>query len=274
MNGLKLSKVSRAAVPMVARRPPFGASGLTQSKCWKSAGYLRSPKAERPWRGPSAAATAAPEARPSRIAATAGFQVRVGRRIFDAPRPVASAAAQLARLVGRALGLRLVPPPDAQERRIARGQLARAGVVVPHREPLERRVPLRHDVVVPQQHAVERPGGGNQLGAVLGKDDPVDQLVDGRVLDADDVGAGLLVGGRRAPEVALLVARGFRLMEGAHDDVKIELAETTLELCAVNGAQADVDAELLQLRHIGEDDALEVRLPVEELGLELYAGGV
>ena len=48
MNPLKLSKVVRAAVPIVANRPPFGASGFTHSKCLKSGGYLSSPNADRP----------------------------------------------------------------------------------------------------------------------------------------------------------------------------------------------------------------------------------
>ena len=41
--------------------------------------------------------------------------------------------------------------------------------------------------MIPQQHAVESLGRGDKLGAVLGEDDPIDQRVDGRVLDADDV---------------------------------------------------------------------------------------
>src|SRR5215510_12648587 len=38
---------------MWENRPPFGAFGLTSSKCLKSGGYLRSPKAEIPWRSVS-----------------------------------------------------------------------------------------------------------------------------------------------------------------------------------------------------------------------------
>src|SRR5215471_14369088 len=54
MAALKLSKVPRAATPMVARRAPFVASGLTHSNALKSGGYLSSPKADRPCLGPSA----------------------------------------------------------------------------------------------------------------------------------------------------------------------------------------------------------------------------
>ena len=44
----------------------------------------------------------------------------------------------------------------------------------------------------------------------------------GRVLDADDVAAAFLVGGFRAPEVALLVAGRQRLREARNDDVEVE----------------------------------------------------
>src|SRR6516225_1282626 len=38
---------------MWANTPPFGAFGLTYSNCLKSGGYLRSPKADIPWRSVS-----------------------------------------------------------------------------------------------------------------------------------------------------------------------------------------------------------------------------
>ena len=43
---------------------------------------------------------------------------------------------------------------------------------------------LRHDVEVPQQHPIERARGGDQILAVGGEDDTLDQRVDDRVLDA------------------------------------------------------------------------------------------
>ena len=75
--------------------------------------------------------------------------------------------------------------------------------------------PLRHDVVIPQQHAVERPGGGDQFVAVLGEDDALDQFIDRRILDADEIARAGLVGGLRTPEAALLVAGRQRLPPGA-----------------------------------------------------------
>src|SRR5262249_6573592 len=68
--------------------------------------------------------------------------------------------------------------------------------------------PLRHDVVVPQQHTVERPRGGDELAAILGEDHAVDQRVDGWVLDAGVVLRAGLIGRRRAPVAALLVPWG------------------------------------------------------------------
>src|SRR5215510_10258977 len=113
MKLLKLSKVVRAPVPMVAMRPPLGASGLTQPKCAKSAGYFRSPNADNPCRPPSAAT-----------------------------------------LVDR--------------------QAQKATEHVPHRQPIERHMPLRHHVVVPEQHAVERTRRRHQAVPVGSQDDLVD----------------------------------------------------------------------------------------------------
>jgi len=66
--------------------------------------------------------------------------------------------------------------------------------------------PLRNDVVVPQQHAVERLAAGNQLLAILGEDQLLDQRIHGRVLDADEVARSGLIRRLRTPEAALLIA--------------------------------------------------------------------
>ncbi len=58
---------------------------------------------------------------------------------------------------------------------------------VPARGALLAVGPLRHDVVVPQQHAIERVGGGDEIGAALGEDDLIDHGVDGGIFDADQV---------------------------------------------------------------------------------------
>ena len=61
--------------------------------------------------------------------------------------------------------------------------------------------------MVPDENAIERPRGRHEPGAVLGEDDPLDQGVHCRVLDADIILRADLIGGGRAPEPALLVAR-------------------------------------------------------------------
>ena len=97
-------------------------------------------------------------------------------------------------------------------------------------------IPLRHHEIVPQQHPVERAGGRHQLLAVLGENHMVDQFVDGRVLDADQVAAAFAARGFRAPEIALLVARRVGLGEIADDDVVVEAVQPPCILRAVDHA--------------------------------------
>jgi hypothetical protein len=52
-----------------------------------------------------------------------------------------------------------------------------------------------------QQHAVQRLGGGDQIGAVLGEDDALDQASTAVVLDAGEIVRAGPVGGLRAPEL-------------------------------------------------------------------------
>ena len=47
--------------------------------------------------------------------------------------------------------------------------------------------PLRYDVVVPKQDAVERLARSGKIIVALGKDDTLDHGIDRRVFDADDV---------------------------------------------------------------------------------------
>ena len=65
------------------------------------------------------------------------------------------------------------------------GSLSPGGRTCPSRR---RDRPARYQcgttIVVPQQDAVERPGRGDEIVAVLGEDDLLDQLVDRRVLEA------------------------------------------------------------------------------------------
>ncbi len=145
---------------------------------------------------------------------------------------------------------------------------------IPGHEALERIVPVRHDVVVPQQHAVEGMRRRDEIGAILGEHDLVDQLVDRRVLDAGRIARAVPVGGGRAPEVALLVAGRVRLREAVDDDVVVVAVFTALVLAAVDPAHACLDAELFQVLHIGQHYFLEVGVVEQELRCQRLAFGV
>ena len=108
------------------------------------------------------------------------------------------------------------------------------GETIPACGTLERIGPLRHDVVIPQQHAVERFGGGDQLGAILGEDYLVDQRVDGRILDADQIARAGLIRGLRAPIGALLVAGRERLAPHRCDGIVIPASLAIDELRLVH----------------------------------------
>ena len=58
---------------------------------------------------------------------------------------------------------------------------------------------LRYHVVVPQQDAVERPGGRHKLATALGENHALDQGIDRRIFDADVVARARRFGRLRAP---------------------------------------------------------------------------
>src|SRR3974377_1858200 len=122
---------------------------------------------------------------------------RTLRRLIIPSRPLR----QLGRLFS-------VPPPDRWESRQPifrqRGWSAEA---IPTRRAHHAGRPLRHDVEIPQQHAVERVSGGDQLRAVLREDDAIDQLVHRGILDADQVARSRLVRSLRSPIATLLIPR-------------------------------------------------------------------
>src|SRR5262245_45312695 len=67
-------------------------------------------------------------------------------------------------------GLFAIPPPDGGKcRATILGQWIVPTEAVPTRRAQLVISEQRHDVVVPQQHAVERPGGRHQLAAALGE---------------------------------------------------------------------------------------------------------
>src|SRR5215813_2671510 len=81
-----------------------------------------------------------------------------------------------------------VPPPYGGERRHAIFRhWIRTTETVPPRCPQFAVAPLRHDEVIPEQNAVKRLGGGDQVVACLGGQYLRDRLVNRRVLDSEDV---------------------------------------------------------------------------------------
>src|SRR5580704_18225821 len=117
----------------------------------------------------------APSASASRRLSAEAVSIPVVSRNFTGENPSSAPIPSLARSrFGRA---RLVPPPDRGEgiAAVFRHDIGMAEAI-PARGPHLAIGPLRHHVVVPQKHPVERLGGGDQIGAVLGEDDPFDQL--------------------------------------------------------------------------------------------------
>ena len=124
--------------------------------------------------------------------------------------------------------------------------------------------PLRHNVMVPQQDAVERLGGGGKIIIALGEDDMLDHRVDRRVFDADHVIRACLVGRLRAKVIAQLVAGQLRLPPGEGDDVEIPVAQPVLILRRIDRAYRHGDAEAFERGLVEQEDALEVRVYGEE----------
>src|SRR3974390_757835 len=124
-----------------------------------------------------------------------------------------------------------VPPPDRGESRqpIFR-QRGWSPEAIPTRRAHHAGCPLRHDIEIPQQHAVERVSGGDQLRAVLREDDAIDQLVHRGILDADQVARSRLVRSLRSPIATLLVPGRERLTPVGNDNVKIELPQAVFVL--------------------------------------------
>ena len=118
-------------------------------------------------------------------------------------------------------------------------------------------MPHRHHIVVPQQHPVECLGHGHEIGPRGGIDEPFDELVDRRVLDAGVVPRARPVGGLRAPVFALLIAGRQRLRPACPDDVEVVVLRAPRHLRRIDGAHEGPDAQLVEILGVGDDDPLE-----------------
>src|SRR6185503_8313611 len=111
----------------------------------------------------------------------------------------------------------------------------------------------------------------DQLLAVRRVDDELDELVDGLVLDADRVAVAGGVGRFRRPEAPLLVPRRLRLAEAVRVHVEVVVLDALLILHGIDKAQLRADADALQVRDVGQVDALEGRRARDDLEAELLA---
>src|ERR1035437_9806531 len=133
---------------------------------------------------------------------------------------------------------------------------------------------LRHDVEIPQQHAIERPRGGLQVRTILGEDHLLDQPIHSRIPDADGVSRTGLIGGLRSPEFALLVAGRQRLCPLVDDNIKIEAAQPVLVLRIVDNADRCGDADAFQRRLVEQRDPLRGWILNQYLGGDRLTRGI
>src|SRR6516162_5247148 len=132
--------------------------------------------------------------------------------------------------------------------------------------------PLRHHVKIPQQNAIKRLGGGNELGAIFAEDHALDQFIDGRILDANQIARARLVGSLRTPETALLIAGRERLGPGPDDDIEIPLPKPVFVLRSVDDAHVNFHARALERGFVKQDEALRRAIVDEKFANELLAG--
>src|SRR5690242_19189485 len=146
--------------------------------------------------------------------------------------------------LGRSFG---IPPPYLWKAHAVFRQLRRTAEAIPTRRAYLRIIPLRNHVMVPQQHAIEGMRRSDELVAALGINDAIDHLVDGRVLDADDVLRTVHVRRLRSPILALLVPGRQRLRPGVHDEhVEVAIADTVLVLDRIDAADRHRNPNALQ----------------------------
>ena len=165
----------------------------------------------------------------------------------------------------------LVPPPDRGKPVAELRQVLRMSEAVPSRGAVDVGIELRHHVVVPQQHPIKGMRRGDQFLAVLRVDDTLDQLVHGRILDAGIVARLRSIGGGRAPEVALFIARRERLPPDQRRHIEIPAVDPVDVLRHVHQPEHRLHADVLQVLGIGQQAALCRSVVVQELDGERLA---
>jgi hypothetical protein len=127
-------------------------------------------------------------------------------------------------------GLFSVPPPKRWKADVIVWILFRVSKAVPVGKPLFGAIELRDNIVVPQQHPVERTGGSDLIFARFRKNDQLDDLVNDGILDADRILRAALVSSRRPPIFALLIAGGLALCPDIGDNIKFKIHNAILVL--------------------------------------------
>ena len=140
---------------------------------------------------------------------------------------------------------------------------------VPARRAEMTEIPVRYDVVVPQQNPVKRPRCCNKIIAVVREDDAIDQSIDCRIRYPDQIGRTRDVRGPRAPVILLLVAGSQRCLPHRDDDIEIPVAQPIGVLYIINQAHHGVDANALQRRPIEQNDSFETLITDQKLDAEL-----
>ena len=129
------------------------------------------------------------------------------------------------------------------------------------------------DHVIPVlQDPIERMRVRDEAGAVGRFDQLLDQFVDERALDAEEVAAALLVGRFRSPIVALLVARRQRLSEYLDGHVVVEGLHPFFVLRVVYCADPGGHAHAFQILRKGQHDPFHLRIAEQDFEFERLAG--
>src|SRR5579871_4991607 len=152
--------------------------------------------------------------------------------------------------------LRIPPPQRGETGDAVFGQRIGMTEAIPASGAVKAEGELGDDVTIPEHHPIQRLAARNQLGAVFGKDDAVDQGIDSRVLDAAKVARTWPVRSRRAEEIALLVARRQRLPPYSRDDIEIKITPTIFVLHAIDPADIHGHAEALEVGLVEKDPSL------------------
>ena len=87
-----------------------------------------------------------------------------------------------------------IDPPAIDHRKAVFGGDSRLAEFIPIGDAVRADVPMRDDVILPKQYAIQRAAGHNQVFAVFGGDEFADKIVYGRVAHADKITAAFDAG--------------------------------------------------------------------------------